>query len=151
MEIVMESTADHYRRLGATSLCSGFAVECLVSIEKYHTKKTPSALGSRAPECQKFIEHTIAALKEEAEAPSSIRRVYRELVTKKSINKRQLLAGWQNVLNVVVKIQQDQEPKEIQLNDSIKFLKGTITDFNDISEHLEKKLYGSSWSTRDLI
>jgi len=151
MATVMESAADHYRHLGATSLCSGFAVECLLSLEKYRATKKPSALRSTIPECQGFIQNTLAALKEEGNAPYSIRRAYRELLAKKKVDKKRFMEGWKNVGEVISKIQKGERPKEEYVVSSIKFLIKTVSGFNDVNERLEKKLYASSWFTRELI
>jgi hypothetical protein len=150
VETLMESAADHYRRLGTTSLCSGLALECLVSFEKYRKTEGNSALKTTIPECQKFVTYTIAAIKEE-EAPYSIRRIYRELLARKSVDKKNLLKGWQTVQGVILNIQENKKPDEKHIRDSISFLKTAISEFNDIGEHLEKKLYASSWSTRELV
>jgi hypothetical protein len=149
METMMESAADHYRHLGATSLCSGLAVECLISLEKYRVTKNPSALRPTIQECQMFIKQTIAALKEE-KAPYLVRRVYKELLDKNNASKDGLLRGWQTIDSVISEIRQGHEPDEKRIDECIKFLKTIISQFNDISEHLEKKLYASSWFTREL-
>lgn len=151
MGMVMESAADHYRHLGATSLCSGLTIECLLSLEKYRATRNSSALRPTIPECQKFIQNTLAALKEEENTPYSIKRIYRELLTRKKVNKEDFLEGWKNVDEVISKIQKGEEPEERHIILSIKFLMKTISEFNDISEYLEKKLYASSWFTRELL
>ncbi|MEM3697610.1 MAG: hypothetical protein QXQ94_08960 [Candidatus Bathyarchaeia archaeon] len=149
METIMESAADHYRHLGATSLCSGLAIECLISLEKYRVTKNQSALRPTISECQIFIKQTIAALKEE-KAPYLVRRVYRELLDKNNTSRDGLLRGWQAVDDIISEIRQGHEPDEKRIDECIKFLKTIISQFNDISEHLEKKLYASSWFTREL-
>jgi hypothetical protein len=96
-----------------------------------------------------FIKQTIAALKEE-KAPYLVRRVYKELLGKNNASKDGLLRGWQTIDSVISEIRQGHEPDEKRIDECIKFLKTIISQFNDISEHLEKKLYASSWFTREL-
>jgi len=151
METVMESAADYYRHLGATSFCSGLAVECLLFLEKYRVTKSPSADQATTTDCLRFIQHTMAALNGEKEAPSSIRRIYREVMEKKKVDEDYLLEGWKMTKDVISKIMNNEEPREEDLNRSIRFLIDGISAFNDIGENVEKKLHASSWFTRERV
>jgi hypothetical protein len=144
----MESAADYYRHLGATSFCSGFSVECMLTLEKHRNGKQGDKPKANITNCKQFTGRTIAALKDEENAPLSIKRIYKELIEQKKLDKQALLDGWQAVDYALTKIENNEITDEKKISASIKFLMERIAEFNHISENVEKKLYASSWCTR---
>jgi chaperonin cofactor prefoldin len=136
----LETIGDRRMYLSTMSLCAGYSVKCLISLERYRLRGADESVRESISDCKNFVADFVSSLEGKKNAPLGLRKLTDFLSDQNGGQNDQSVQNWKRVSEVLTKAERGEKVSKQELYDAIDFLKRSIDTLNELRKKISERM-----------